>query len=309
MQIFSLFGEILLKDHGVSSQLDKIDGKASEVSKSMSSSFSGIASTALKLGAILGAGMGIKDMVSKASAGEQKMAQMDAVLKSTGGAAGMTKDELVKLADAQGKLTTFSKGANLETENLLLTFTSIGKDVFPKALGTVNDMSQALGQDTKSSAIQLGKALQDPIKGVTALSRVGVNFTQGQKDAIKAMVEAGDVAGAQKIILKELGTEFGGSAEAAGKTFAGQMTIAKNQVSGIGSTIGSALLPVLTKLINIVNENMPVIKQVITDVVTTVTGKFKEWITIIGQIATELFPSLGNSVVDVKGKASGFPVH
>lgn len=306
MQIFSLFGEILLKDHGVSSQLDKIDGKASEVSKSMSSSFSGIASTALKLGAILGAGMGIKDMVSKASAGEQKMAQMDAVLKSTGGAAGMTKDELVKLADAQGKLTTFSKGANLETENLLLTFTSIGKDVFPKALGTVNDMSQALGQDTKSSAIQLGKALQDPIKGVTALSRVGVNFTQGQKDAIKAMVEAGDVAGAQKIILKELGTEFGGSAEAAGKTFAGQMTIAKNQVSGIGSTIGSALLPVLTKLINIVNENMPVIKQVITDVVTTVTGKFKEWITIIGQIATELFPSLGNSVVDVKGKASGF---
>jgi len=194
----------------------------------------------------------------------------------------------------------------METENLLLTFTSIGKDVFPQALTTVNDMSQALGQDTKSSAVQLGKALQDPIKGITALSRVGVNFTEGQKEAIAAMVKAGDVAGAQKIILKELGTEFGGSAEAAGKTFAGQMTIAKNQVSGLGSTIGSALLPALTGIISTVNANMPMIKQVITDVVTAVTGRFKEWITIGGQIADELFPKLNVSMGDVKGKSTGF---
>ena len=272
----------------------------------MSSSFSGIASAALKLGAIIGLGMGINDMISKASAGEQKMAQMDAVLKSTGGAAGMTKDELVKLADAQGKLTTFSKGANLESENLLLTFTSIGKDVFPSALKTVNDMSVALGQDTKSSAMQLGKALNDPVAGVTALQRVGVRLTEQQKEQVKAMVAVGDTAGAQKIILAELATEFGGSAEAAGKTFAGQMQIAKNQVSGLGSTIGSALLPVLTSMINAVNNNMPAIKQVITDVVTIVTGKFKEWITIGGQIADELFPKLSGSMGDVKAKSSGF---
>jgi len=302
VQIFELFGSVLLKDSGVESQLDKYDKKASSVGKSMGSSFSGIAGTALKLGAILGAGMGISDMISKASAGEQKLAQMDAVLKSTGGAAGMTKDELLKLADAQGKLTTFSKGANMETENLLLTFTSIGKNVFPDALKTVNDMSQALGQDTKSSAVQLGKALQDPIKGITALSRVGVNFTAGQKEAIAAMVKHGDVAGAQKVILAELAKEFGGSAEAAGKTFAGQMTIAKNQVSGLGSTIGSALLPTLTGLIKTVNDNMPKIKQVITDVVTLVTAKFKEWITIIGQIANELFPKFSGSTDDVKNK-------
>ncbi len=306
MQIFELFGTILLKDAGVESKLTTIDNKASNVGKSMTSSFSSIAGVALKLGAIIGAGMGISDMISKASAGEQKMAQMDAVLKSTGGAAGMTKDELLKLADAQGKLTTFSKGANMETENLLLTFTSIGKDVFPAALATVNDMSQALGQDTKSSAVQLGKALQDPIKGITALSRVGVNFTDAQKEQIKTLVESGKTMEAQKIILKELGTEFGGSAEAAGKTFAGQMTIAKNQVSGLGSIIGSALLPALTGLINAVNNNMPAIKQVITDVVTIVTGKFKEWITIIGQIADELFPKLSGSMIDVKGKSTGF---
>src|SRR6185295_7300572 len=71
------------------------------------------------------------------------------------------------------------------------------------------------GQDAKTSSLQLGKALNDPIKGVTALSRAGVSFTQQQKDQIKALVESGNLLGAQKIILKEVGTEFGGAAAAA----------------------------------------------------------------------------------------------
>ena len=304
IQIFELFGSILLKDQGVESKLNSIDKKAGGTAKSMGLSFGSIAGAALKLGAILGAGMGIKDMIDKAAAGEKKMAQMDAVLKSTKGAAGMTKDELLKLADAQGKLTTFSKGANMETENLLLTFTSIGKKVFPDALKTVNNMSQALGQDTKSSAIQLGKALQDPIKGITALSRVGVNFTAQQKEAIKHMVKLGDVAGAQKLILKELETEFGGSAEAAGKTFSGQMEIAKNQVSGMGAAIGSALLPTLTSMITTINTNMPAIKQAIMDVINYVIPKFQEWGKLIGDIATNLLPSFGKATDDTKTKAT-----
>lgn len=270
----------------------------------MGSAFEGIGKAALKVGAILGAGMGIKDMIDKASAGELRMAQMDAVLKSTGGAAGMTKEELLKLADAQGKLTTYSKGANMETENLLLTFTSIGKDVFPDALKTVNDMSTALGQDTKSSAIQLGKALQDPIKGVTALQRVGVNFNEQQKEQIKTLVESGDTMGAQKLILAELSKEFGGSAEAAGKTFSGQLQIAKNQVSGMGSTIGTALLPALTQFTTFINDNMPVIKQTVTDAINMVVPKFKEWGDLIGQIATSIFPSFGNSTQDIKTKVT-----
>lgn len=275
MQIFSLMGEILLKDSGVSSKLDEIDKKARSTSKSMGISFSSIAGAALKLGSIIGVSLGFKSMIDGAAASQQKLAQMDAVLKSTGGAAGMTKDELIKLADAQGKLTTFSKGANIESENLLLTFTGIGKKVFPDALKTVNDMSQALGQDTKSSAIQLGKALNDPIKGITALSRVGVNFTEQQKEQIKALQEAGKTEEAQKIILQELQKEFGGSAEAAGKTFTGQMTILKNQISGTASQLGGVLIPYLTDFITKINNHMPEIKQVITNAINAVAPIIK----------------------------------
>ena len=108
-------------------------------------------------------------------------------------------------------------------ENMLLTFTNVrnevgkGNDIFNQATSTVLDMSVALGQDTKSSAIQLGKALNDPVKGVTALQRVGVTFTAQQKDQIKTLVDSGNTLDAQKIILRELDKEFGGSAAEQGR--------------------------------------------------------------------------------------------
>ena len=291
MQLFSLFGEILIKDNGAKEQLEGNDKKASGLSSSMGLSFGSIASAALKLGSILGVGLGIKDMISSASAGEDRLAQLDARLKSTGDASGMTKQKLLDLAAAQGQLTTYSKGANIETENLLLTFTNIGQKTFPQALSAVNDMSTALGQDTKSSAIQLGKALNDPINGITALKRVGVNFTDSQKEQIKTMVQAGDVAGAQGVILQELSKEFGGSAEAAGKTFGGQLTILQNNLRGVGASIGSAVLPYLTQFVSWINSNMPKIQQVvsvvmkgITDAIGTLGSFIKEYLVPIFQV-------------------------
>src|SRR5262249_24601999 len=111
---------------------------------------------------------------------------------------------------------------------------------------TMLDMSVALGQDMKTSAVQLGKALNDPIKGVSALQRVGVSFTQAQKAQIKALVESGNTLGAQKIILGELNNEFGGSAEAAGKTLPGQINVLQQSFSNLTGQIVGTLAPILT---------------------------------------------------------------
>jgi hypothetical protein len=143
------------------------------------------------------------------------------------------------------RVTRFSNVAVLGAENLLLTFTNISQQVFPDALETILDMSTALGQGLKESSIQLGKALNDPILGITALSRVGVNFTQAQKDMIKGMVEAGNVMEAQKAILAELKKEFGGSARAAAETFGGQMEQLGNTIGDVQREIGLVLLPIL----------------------------------------------------------------
>lgn len=145
----------------------------------------------------------------------QAQAQVKAGLESTGYAAGITAKELDDMAKGFSQNTKYSRADVTDLQSLILTFPSITKATFPEATKAILDMSTRLGQDTKSSAIQLGKALQDPISGITALKRVGVNFSDSQKDVIEKLVETGKKAEAQKLILKELATEFGGSAAAA----------------------------------------------------------------------------------------------
>ncbi len=182
---------------------------------------------------------------------QKGIAQTNAVLASTKGIAGVTGKAVTDLATKLEKLTTFSDEEVRSAENMLLTFTRIGKDVFPQATKTVLNMATALGEDTKSASIQLGKALQDPILGVTALRRVGVNFSESQKDVIKNLVETGRSAEAQKLILKELQTEFGGSAEAARNTFGGSLKALWNQLNNVeekvGQVISNALQPFIQK--------------------------------------------------------------
>lgn len=221
----------------------------------------------------------IYSSISAYDESQRVVAQLEAVLKSTGSVVGITADEVLNLSSALQQQTTYGDEAITGAQNLLLTFTNIGKDIFPQATKTVLDMSTALGQDLKSSSIQLGKALQDPILGVTALRRVGVNFNEQQQETIKNLVESGKQLDAQKMILKELATEFGGSATAQAKTFSGQMTILKNNVNDLQETIGKGLIDTLSSLgggfdnvnknIISLNEYLSKHKDVLTAVVAT----------------------------------------
>lgn len=174
-------------------------------------------------------------------------AQLGAVLKSTAGVAGVTREEVEKMSHALQQQSVFGDEAITSAQSLLLTFTSIGKDVFPDATQTVLNMSQALGQDLKSSSIQLGKALNDPIQGVTALRRVGVSFNEQQLEQIATMQQSGDLMGAQKLILAELAKEFGGSALAASKTFTGQIEVLKNNLNDTQEILGEGMVNALTQ--------------------------------------------------------------
>lgn len=214
--------------------------------------------------AFAGIGLVLKKSIDNANEAVSVQAQLDAVLKSTGHSAGLYREDILEQASALQKLTTYGDEAIVSAQNLLLTFTNVKGPIFQNATATVLDMSTALGQDLKSSSIQLGKALNDPINGITALSRVGVSFTEDQKEMIRTLQESGDVMGAQKIILDELAKEFGGSAQAQAKTFAGQIEQLKNTMGDLLETIGIQLLPIL---------------QSALDKVKPIIEKIMEWVT------------------------------
>lgn len=196
------------------------------------------------------------DSVKAYMESEKVMQQTNAVIKSTGGSAGMTADAVANLAKEMQYLTGFTDEEVQSAENLLLTFTNIKNDIFPQATETVLDMSIALGQDAKSSAIQLGKALQDPILGINALRRVGVNFNESSKETIKTMIDQGKIMDAQKYILKELQTEFGNSARMFGETFAGRLKIAQGAIDDLRESLGKSLLNSLSVAVGGADMNL-----------------------------------------------------
>jgi hypothetical protein len=176
----------------------------------------------------LGVSLAVGAIIRATVTQEAAIAQLEARIRSTGGAAGLTSRELQQFASSLQGVTTFGDEAILAMQGVLLSFTSIRGDVFKDATKAILDMSIAMGQDLKSSAVQVGRALNAPKEGLQAMTRVGVKFTDEQKAAVKAMVEMNDIAGAQAIILRELQVEFGGSAEAARDTLGGALTGLKN---------------------------------------------------------------------------------
>lgn len=157
----------------------------------------------------------VKAGIEKVEEMHQATAQVQAALTSTNNAAGLSMKQLEESAASLASNTKFSSTDVFGMQSLLLTFTSVKDKIFNEAQPAIMDLAQRMGGDLKGASIQVGKALNDPTQGMTALRRVGVSFSEEQKTVIKRLQETGDLAGAQKIILKELASEFGGSAQAA----------------------------------------------------------------------------------------------
>lgn len=185
----------------------------------------------------------------------QAMAQVEAGIKSTGGAAKLSADELAKMAEGLQDSSLFDDDEILKkvTANLL-TFSDVQGKTFAKAQEAILDLSTRMDQDLQSSAIQVGKALNDPIAGISSLSRVGVQFSEKQKDVIKQLVETGDKAGAQAMILQELNREFQGSAEAASKVGAGPLIQISNQLGNLLEDIGKIILEAIQPFIGYLGD-------------------------------------------------------
>lgn len=205
------------------------------------------------------------DGVKSAASYQKVLAKTEQVLKSTGNTAGTSVDGVKSLSAELETLSGVDEELIINSQNVLLTFTNIrnvGKNrIFDQATKSALDMSVALGSDLQGASIQVGKALNDPIKGVTALSKVGVTFTDKQKDVIKALIKTGDTAGAQKIILAELNKEFGGQAAAAGAGFEGTMARLQDVIGDTGREIGTALLPKLTEAATWMGKKLPIAVQ------------------------------------------------
>jgi lambda family phage tail tape measure protein len=176
----------------------------------------------------LAAAAGIGAAVAALSAGvrefeqkERAFLRLEQVIRATGNAAGITAKEIRDIARQLESSTLASDVDAMGAGAILATFRAISGDEFRRALRAAQDLAAVFGQDIRSAATQLGKALEDPIQGLTALRRVGVSFTAAQRETIAEMVRMGDVAGAQRAILETLERQVGGAGEAEARGVSG----------------------------------------------------------------------------------------
>lgn len=209
----------------------------------------------------------VKKSVEVTEIFERTKRVVEQAIKTTGGAAGVTTDQFLKLGDtmalATGIATTTINSANQQ----LLAFTNIrnevgkGNDIFTRAASSIQDISVRTGLGSISIARSLGKALEDPAKASLVLRRASILLTKTQQDQIKVFQKNHDILGAQKIILDAISQKFGGAAKAASDPLK-QLAEATNQIE---RSLGEALLPTIDDLAKSIVRHVPDIKAFVEE--------------------------------------------
>lgn len=252
------------KLRGLNQQLGQMQGQARKASAGLG----GLAGAASKLaGALAGlaaAGAAIKflgDSLKIASDRQVDMALLAKQLQAVGRGA----DEIEKLrkaADKFGKATLFNEEDLIKSFKVLSSFRAVAVEDFEEIGYAIADVAQIMEVDMKSATLQVAKALEDPARGMTALSRSGTTFSTEQQKVIKALQESGDLMGAQRVILDTLKSQYSEAALTAGRQgFAGAMDTLGEETRDLQEAIGRDLMPAVTALVGVMTSAIKALKD------------------------------------------------
>ncbi|MDV9040959.1 phage tail length tape measure family protein [Stenotrophomonas sp. RAC2] len=283
--------DVIAEVGGFASGLDKSERRAEKWRKK-------VEAEARMAGAALAAGVAVGVAALSAVAvkfgrnsiaAEKEVAQLDAIIRSTGGAAGYTRQQLLDMADTLADKSTFSGGEIVEAQTRLLSYSGILSSNIPRAMQAVIDQSARLGISVSQSAETIGRALESPSKAAAALAQQGFGaaFTKEVRGTIDELVKAGKEGEAQVMILEILEESYAGAALAARDTFGGALTALGHTLDDI-TTAKDGSLKGATAAVN--------------DLIDTLKDpKVKEGFDSIVTLVANLSSELANGVVQISG--------
>lgn len=208
----------------------------------------------------LSLGVGVGGLALAARRGWQELQELDKVekqtaarMKSTGGIANVSARHIRQRSIALESLTSIDENLIGTGQNLLLTFKNVrnelgrGNRIFDRATVSALNLSTAGFGSVDSASKMLGKSLNDPVYGMTALSRAGVTFTAQQKETVARMVEANDTLSAQKLILGEVESQVAGSAKKYGDSIEGMGNRINDGFGDLSRGLMTGLVPIVER--------------------------------------------------------------
>jgi len=244
----------------------------------------------------------------EASTANARISQIATSMNLFGDETGKVTDRIIKNGEALARLTGIETKAVKETQGILLTFKELAATAdeqggaFDRASKAALDLAAAGFGTAQSNATQLGKALQDPVKGLTALTRSGVTFTQAERDKIKALTESGNILEAQNMILAAIEGQVGGTAEATANA-SDKMRVAFQQAQ---ERLGLALLPAFEQLSEfVINQVVPAVETYLAPAMAKLSDIIGRILPLVIQFAGEMFGKVGPGVEAVGKFVSG----
>ncbi|WP_287914221.1 phage tail length tape measure family protein, partial [Comamonas sp.] len=225
-------------------------------------------------------------------AAEQEQKQLAAALQSTGQAAGWSQEKLNAMADSLAKNSNFSAGELNQAQARLLSYTGIVGQTFPRAMQAAADMSARMGTSVTASAESIGRALDIPSAGLTALTQQGFRFTDAQKNMVQQLERTGRVAEAQAIILQALEGSYGGAAAAARDSLGGALAAVGETINGL-MTADSSSVPALRDSIEGLNDTLS--SEAVRSAVQSLVGGIADLGSFAATTAAQVI-SLGTAV-------------
>lgn len=184
---------------------------------------------------------GLEKVLEVTKENEKAQALLASQIKATGDASGLTLSQLLDMADGFQQTTTYSHVQIEQLDTELMAFRNIAGTQFKGAIQAALDFATVTRRDPVEAVRTLGMALNDPATGMQRLSRAGIELSQSIKDTVKAMVEQGNVTGAQSLLLQEMEKSYGGAASAARDTLGGAIAGLKNDFESLLEGDGAGL--------------------------------------------------------------------
>jgi len=278
VEILGEFKKLTTATQGAQTSLQKLQDGVGSIAKGIGRTVGALALT-LGFTSIV---QGFKDSVAAAEEAAVANERIDAIALSMNEFGSQTAQVTKRIKDF-AEANALSVGVDDEvikaTQAKLLTFRELTKtaDVmggsFDRATIAALDMAAAGFGEATSNATQLGKALNNPISGITALNRAGIQFTDDQKALIASLVESGKTLEAQDIILTEIENQVGGTS-AATVTASERMSIAFGEVQ---ESIGTVLMPAMEGISDWLVDTVPDIQNFFSELMDPTTEVGKAW--------------------------------
>ena len=187
----------------------------------------------------------VADSVEAYNDHQEALLQLQTTINNSPKLIGASTAAFEEQATALQNLTGFQDEEILRADAVLGRF-GLTADQLNQLNPLVLDYARATGQDAATAAGSLGKAL---LGNTRALKAIGISFTA-----------TGDTAKDFASIQDLLESKVGGLAEAYGKTLPGQLAIAAAKFDDVKETVGKAVIPILSKLLDLVKPLIGVLQ-------------------------------------------------